>query len=147
MTIAAWVKAYNAAAWTDGTRRDAVYLFVDASNYIEICKNAPNNLLSFIYLAGGTAKQIDHSISSTAWTHLALSITRAGDAMIVYVNGTQSGATASGLGAWAGALHNSYTLIGAQNKAPGVVWNGWIAHAAIWAAALSDVEVGYLARK
>jgi hypothetical protein len=63
------------------------------------------------------------------------------------VNGVQSGSTATGLGDWAGSLSANNTLIGAQNKSPSVVWNGWIAHAALWAAALSDAEIAYLAKR
>ena len=147
VTIAAWAKLYNAAAWTDGVRREVIYLGVDASNYIEVCKNSTSNNVAFVYYAGGTAKQIGHTTSDTNWFHLVLTVTRAGDAMKAYVNGSQTGSTQTGLGTWAGSLSSSNTLIGAQNKSPGAVWNGWIAHIALWAATLSDVEIAYLAKK
>jgi hypothetical protein len=59
----------------------------------------------------------------------------------VYLDSIQQGATLAGLGAWAGALSNTSTVIGAASTIPSELSNGFIQHAAVWDRALTPAEV------
>ncbi len=142
-TFAAWLKVYNASVWTDANYRQIIRFRVDANNEVNMAKGAASNKLAIQYNAGGTNKTATPDCSATTWTHFALTWSKAADQVKVYIDGSQSGATITGLGAWAGTP--TTTIIGAANATPTSVWNGYLAHAAVWTTPLSAAEILALA--
>lgn len=146
-TMAAWFQVSGAGVWTDATARRIFRLRSDGSNYIELYKSNTNNLLEVDYIAGGTVKAVTSTAlgGSVAWIHIAVTITKAGDALKFYLNGIQSGATQTGLGTYVNALAATLCCIGAASTAPITVWSGLLAHAALWSTPLSAAQVLSLA--
>jgi hypothetical protein len=70
---------------------------------------------------------------------------KSGDAMKLYIDGSQSGTTQAGLQSWVGSLASTTCVIGASNNSASDPWNGWLAHAAVWTTPLSDAEALALA--
>lgn len=145
-TIALWAKVNAAAFWTDGLAHRLMILRADTNNRLFIFKPTTSNTLQWFYIAGATTKSVSLTISSTDWMHLALTWSKSADQMIAYVNGAQTGATQTALGTWAGALASTVCCVGAASTAPAEVHNGNCAHAALWSAPLSALEIAEIAR-
>lgn len=141
--IVIWGKVQSAGVWTDGINRRMILLQVDASNRIGLNKAVANNEIDYLYVAGGTSKSAGvTSFSPVGFFCIGLTWDKTGDALKFYVNGVQSGATATGLGVFAGALSSTQTIVGALNTgATAQVWNGFLAHAALFARAPSGAEM------
>jgi hypothetical protein len=119
-----------------------IYLAVDANNRVSLVKSNSNNEVDYLYVAGGTSKTGGvTSFSPTTYFHVAMTWSKSADAVKFYVGGVQSGATATGLGVFAGSLATTTTLIGAISQAPANVWNGLMADGAVFNRALSASEV------
>lgn len=145
-SLSMWVKVSGASVWTDGTIRYAMYIrFQDGGNWILAYKTDQNNELTIGVRGNNTVDWVQHTYSSTAWFHLGLTKTEAGDAMKAYVAGSQVETTQTGLGALQGTWGSSYPGIGAFNKTPANVWDGYIAHPAFWVSLLSDADMADLA--
>jgi hypothetical protein len=146
-TFAIWFRVAAVGVWTDGINRRLVRLAVDANNQVYINKSASNNALDLIYQAGGTAKGVSPATfaGNIGWNHLALTWSKSGDAVKAYVNGAQSGATATGLGVWAGALAATTTVLGAFVTTPSNVFSGMLAHPAVWSTPLSAAQIAQIA--
>jgi hypothetical protein len=149
-TAMMWAKVVNAGVWTDGAARRSIQMRADISNRISIEKAAANNEINFVYIAGGTSEVVAiQPITDTDWMHLALTWSKSAGAngeMRAYYNGTQTGATQTALGVWAGALNATVTSLGAGGTGPWNVWNGWVAHGAVWDRPVSADEVQQLYR-
>src|SRR5574340_820862 len=52
-TLAAWVKVNAASVWTDGANRSVVYVYVNASNFVQMRKGSGGQIEMY-YMAGGT---------------------------------------------------------------------------------------------
>lgn len=144
-TLAAWVKVSAAGVWTDGAARLIIRLAADTNNEVLIDKHTVNNQWLARYVAGGTSKSTAFaSGGSLAWNHLAITYSKSGDAVKIYLNGVQQGATLTALGVWAGALASS--LIGAYPPAPTLVFSGTLAHGAVFPSALAAAQVAILAQ-
>lgn len=140
-TLATWARASGTGMWTDGAERRAISLSADSSNYITLEKYTSNNLLLFLYRAGGTSEQVAISpISTLDWISLILTWNKTADQVIAYHNGVQSGATQTNLGTWAGALSSTQCCIGAQSTAASQPWDGRLALAPLWDRALTPAE-------
>jgi hypothetical protein len=143
-TLSAWMQITSAAVWSDGITRQIFIALVDGNNYVQISKASSVNNLFFEYKAGGTAKNVAVSAGpATTWLHVAITWSKSGDAVKVYLSGTQIGGTQTGLGTFAGSLTRA--IIGAVTTTPGQVWDGNLAHAAIWTRALTASEIATLA--
>lgn len=144
-TAALWVKVNSAGIWSDGADHMALAITNDAvDSYLWIKKTAPATL-SFTYRGGATIKTVTvGSQSSVGWLHLAMTWSKAADQMKVYINGVQGGSTQTGLGTWTGVLNSSRCVIGAR-LTTGDVWNGTIAHTAIWTTPLTAAQIASLA--
>lgn len=141
-TFAGWMKVSGVGAWTDGSHRRVVNILADANNQLNIYKNAGNNIVTWTYKAGGATKTANAAgHSETGWIHVALTWSKAADEAKYYENGSQVGATLNGLGAWVGAPIDNNTVIGATNVTPANVWDGWLAHCAIWKTPLSASDI------
>jgi hypothetical protein len=141
-TIMLWAKVSAAGVWTDTIARRLIYLAVDANNRVSLVKSNTNNEVDYLYVAGGVTKTGGvTSFSPTTYFHVAMTWSKAADQVKFYVGGAQSGATATGLGVFAGSLAAVTTLVGAISQAPANVWGGALAHGAIFARALSAPEI------
>ena len=145
-TLGIWVKAGNAGVWADGTARRMINIRVDGSNYIDIGKTTTNNRIAWNYRAGGTLEtRLKDSINATNWFHVAITWDKTEDEVRAYYNGVQEGATLSGLGIWAGDPTSDKMVIGAFSTTPDTIWDGFLAHPAIWNIALTAAQIAGLA--
>jgi len=140
ITAALWVRQSDAAS----TVKRVLNIGADDSNRIVLQRNSTQQL-QFFYIAGGTQKFTSTAYATTTWVHVAITVTKAGDAVKVYVAGVQSGATQTSLGVWAGALAATRCVIGANDTVPTLVWPGQAAQVAIWNTPLPAVQVAQLA--
>lgn len=147
VTIAAWLKVVDLPFWGDNTTHRVITIEVSATNSLRIEKSANvDDRLSWVLTGGSTTVAIAKTgMTELDWIHVAITVSENDDKMIAYYNGVQEGAIQTGLGTWAGALLNSRCVVGAQNNAPGGVWDGWLAHPAIWKVALTPAEILQLA--
>jgi len=70
---------------------------------------------------------------------------KSADQMKAYYAGGQTGATQTVLGNWTEALSATRSNIGARSTTPDQIWNGYLAHCAIWNRALAPAEIAALA--
>lgn len=145
ITVAGWFKVSGAGVWTDGAFRRLFILEVSVAHNISIFKRSDNNQITFIYTAANTTVSVTHGFSQTGWVHYAITASLAADQMKAYLNGAQVGTTQTGLGTWAGALVNTGCVIGARNTTPIQVWDGYLAHPAVWTTPLSAAQILALA--
>lgn len=144
MTLACWAQVSGAGIWADATNRGIFNFRADASNQVALLRTSTLNVVRGSYTAGGTASSANFTTSApTDWLHLALTVSKAADEVKFYVNGSQAGATLTGLGVWAGALATGVCWIGGYSGLG--YWSGSIGHAALWSAALTASEVAALA--
>lgn len=142
-TLLAWVKMANASVWTDGVSRILAEIGVDANNRIFFNKPSANNRLDMFYNAGGVSKQIIlTSFSPINFFSMALTWDKNADQVKSYINGVQNGATATGLGVWAGSLTSGFTAIADFNSAgSGNNHSGFEAHVVLSKIAYTAAEV------
>jgi hypothetical protein len=145
-TISSWARVSAAGVWTDGTSR-RVYRVATATagNRIELYRTVTNNQMELDYVAGNTAKGVQITMSPTGFSHFAVTWSASGDAVKIYMNGVQQGATLTGLGVWAGTAAATQNVIGANITTPLSVWSGMIAHVAVWTTPLSAAQILSLA--
>lgn len=142
-SLSGW--AQHGPTWNSTTLREVLRFLVDGSNFFIIRKSATANTLEFLYTAGGTAKTITTAMTTNAWFHWALTVTKAGDALIAYVNGAQVGSTQTGLGSFTGSLAANTTLLACASQAPTEQWNGQLAHTAVFTGVLTPAQIATLA--
>jgi hypothetical protein len=144
-TISSWIQVDNAGVWTDGSNRRFFSLRTDASNRLFGLKTNTNGRFDRYYVAGGTAEtRADIGYSNTDWFHIVITWSVTADEVNYYLDGALQ-ETDTGLGAWVGALASSTTLIGAADQTPTSVWDGQLAHIAVWDRALEPDEIAGLA--
>lgn len=139
-----WFKMLDATSWSDGAIHYLFRFTPDANNQLYFRKQG-TNLLTCIYLAGGTTKTLTATTTSVAWLHLAATWSKAADQVKLYLNGVQQGATGTGLGTWAGTLGATTTALGANDLVPASPWRGYLAHMAFWNTPLSAAQIASLA--
>lgn len=146
VTVMVWFRVVNAGVWTDGTFRRAVTFRVNANNRLLIQKTNLNNTINLAYRANNVLEQVTINIFAgrTDWISAFLTADLAADEMRAYIDGVQVGATQVGLGTWAGNLDPVLVLVGAQSQAPAAVWDGFLAHPAVWDRALPPAEIADL---
>jgi hypothetical protein len=145
-TLACWFKVASAGVWTDATNRRMATFRVDTNNRVTLDRSTNNNQVSATYTAGGVAKGLNVTTAAQlTYCHLAITWSASGDAVKVYFNGAQSGATLTGLGVFAGSLAATLTTLGASDTTGSNPWSGSLAHTALWASALSAAQVATLA--
>lgn len=145
-TVILWAKVTNVGVWTDASARYLLALIADANNRVYLTKSNANNSLAFQYRAGGTLQQITHATSTTSWFHMGFTWDKNAGAtgeLKAYYNGAQTDVTTTGLGVWAGALGTA--AIGCRVTVPADVFDGYIAHVAIWTKALTAAQMLALA--
>jgi hypothetical protein len=144
-SFAIWARVDAVGVWTDGSWRNLVDIRRDANNLISIAKSTANNRISFFYTAGGVAETFNaDGLADIDFFHIVMTWSAVGDSVFYYKDGALLGSDA-GLGAWVvGALDANRTLIGATTQAPAQVWEGTLAHAAVWDYALSPTQIADL---
>lgn len=144
-TLFLWIKVSGAGVWTDSKARHLYRIRVDGSNFVGIQKRTTDNGMLYEFDGGGTYDQIIvGSVSTTAWmlTSLTWDVNAgASGELKAYHNGAQVGSTQTGLGTWAGNIDSRYCAIGSGGSTPASVWDGWLAHGAIWSKALSAEQL------
>lgn len=136
-SISIWIKVASAGVWTDGTVRRLVRLATGAGNEMYIQRAAANNILQFVYVAGGVSDVVNKTgASETDWVHIVMTWSKSNDRLRAYWNGALVG-TATTLGTWVGAI-NSVT-IGGQGAA--LVWSGYLSHYRLYNRELTAAEV------
>lgn len=142
-TLAVWAKVSAAGVWTDGVTRSIVEIGVDANNRILLYKNNSSNIVSVLYVAGGTSQNpVKTSFNTTGWFSLIATWDKAADQVKAYVNGVQSDTTKTGLGVWAGSLASTWSAIADVSSAGSANnFTGNISQVAAWKVALTAAEV------
>jgi hypothetical protein len=145
-TVMQWVKASGSGVWTDSAERKLVYLPASDGNFIFTRKSSNSNQVDVAYKAGGITKVASHtSFSPTTFFCMMSTCSATADAMKLYIDGIQRGGTQSSLGTWAHTF--SAALIGALSAAPSQVWDGCLAHVALFGSALSPAAILDLATR
>ena len=147
-SFAIWAKVSAAGVWTDGASRNIMTLLADANNFARANKRVGADSVQFSRSGNATGNTVNLALSTTSWFHIALTWSEASGAdgqLKAYHNGSQTGATQTALGTWAGALFTTATVIGAAITAPATVWSGYLAHAAIWTTPLTAAQILALA--
>jgi beta-glucanase (GH16 family) len=146
-SVSIWGKVASSGIWTGATYERLFQFRVDDNNKVSVLRwGGANNQLIVEYKAGGTTKAVYPTVGpTTGWFNLIITWSKSGDALKFYLNGTQNGGTQTGLGTWAGNLDNWSTCIGSSSYDPYDVWNGWMAHLAVWDKPLSQAEVTTIA--
>lgn len=144
-TFAFWAKASGPGVWTDGANHNMYSLYCDIDNEMRIYKYTTGTLY-WEYHAGGVAKSRSFLINPTSWFHVATTWSLSSDRALIYINAVQQGAALTGLGTWVGTLSSVNSVLGAYDTVPNQVWPGYLAHAALWNAALTPNEIARLYR-
>lgn len=145
-TQLAWCKVNDTSVWGTASVRRITNFRTDANNRLSLTKPSGTNALTALYVAGGVTKTINAvSVTSDGWLQVAMTWSKAVDEFKFYLQGSQVGATVSGLGTWVGTLGSTATLIGAGITTPTEVWHGWLAHVALWSTPLSGAQIAALA--
>lgn len=135
-TLFAWVYLHSDTAF-----RVAVRLAADGSNFVQVHKPAADGYLAMRYRAGGTQHDVLTAVPTGTWLPVALTWSAAAGELKAYVNGAQVGSTQTGLGTWAGTL--DYAMVGSFYQALNV-WNGKLAHVALWAVPLTAAQIAVI---
>ena len=143
-TMMAWVQMFNVGVWTDGILRNAMRIRADANNYSALVKDDDNNQLLWNSRVGANSNNITEAGHAEV-TWLCMLATHSDSAGVgehtAFLNGAQVGAPSVPTNVWVGALDNGTTLIGAESDVPVRLWNGYIAHCAIWDRPLTAPEI------
>jgi len=151
LTVLVWGRVTG--TWTDATGRVLVYLGADTDqNRLYFLKDA-SGYMNWAYEAGNVLKtQSDATglhlkdLSADAWFCLAMTVSTAADQLIAYYNGAQWREIVTGLGTWAGALNSEFCNIGAKQTTPSVLFDGDLAHMALWDTVLTPAQISALYR-
>lgn len=137
-TISAFLRVND---WTSGTQRLLLRFRVDGSNDFYFDRFGAGNLRAN-YAAQGVALKTVNLASQgfSGWYHVAAVIDKANDQFSYYVNGALVSTVQTGLGTWTGSLSSTQTLIGG-GALPGNVWDGSIAHVALFNTALTPTQI------
>lgn len=140
LTAALWLRQSDTASVV----RRVLNVGADDNNRVLVQRTSAQQIQAY-YIAGGTQKFTTTAYATTTWIHVAITATKPGDQVKVYVNGVQSGATQTALGIWAGALAATRCVIGANDTTPTNDWIGNAAHCALWDRVLTASETLSLA--
>ncbi|MFN2233880.1 MAG: LamG-like jellyroll fold domain-containing protein [Anaerolineales bacterium] len=144
-TMMGFAKVSGAGVWTDGIDRRVINISAGV-DYIYIARSAANNKITMAYRASGGGATFDNVSEdvgpTTDWKMYALTWTHdGGDELKAYIDGSQAGATQTGLAEWITALSVAGCNIGSYNTTPIKAWDGYLAHCAIWTKALTAAQL------
>ncbi|MBI2103898.1 LamG domain-containing protein [Candidatus Woesebacteria bacterium] len=142
-TLVAWAKVSGGTVWSDANTYTIIQL-AGPADILNIRKNSANNLQLF-RTAGGVTKSVNNSSFSPAgWFQAVLTWSQSSDQLKAYVNGSQIGATQTGIGTWTQNLASTGVTIGAANTSGLNPWSGLINDVRLYNTALSDTQIANL---
>lgn len=145
-SISIWIKVASSGVWTDGTARSLANFQADSSNKFQINRSTTNNLINFLYNAGGTSKSTLLNLNATTdWVHICFTCSVTNDRLSIYVNGVLVGSPISGLGTFSGTLLTTQMCIGATNTAASGPFSGTIDEVSIFSREITYAEAKILA--
>jgi hypothetical protein len=111
----------------------------------QISKSSVNNRLQFLVRVNGVIDQVNvNGLSDVDWMPLALTFsdsTQDGE-LKAYKDAVQVGTTKAFNDPWTEALDvTDGVLIGTNTSGPANVWNGLLAHYAVWRVVLTDAQI------
>ena len=143
-SMLAWAKVRDSSVWADGQRRE-VFRFTasDWSDYFWYEKYTVTNAWWTRRMVNGAAQE-NYPVGNgtTDWICVALTWSESADEVITYAGGSRLGDIKTGLGTWDGTL--GYAYIGAAYNNNTQVWDGWIAHAALFDKVLTPGQIASL---
>jgi hypothetical protein len=140
-TLSAWVKP----TW-DATTRWAVNLSVNTTNYVSLAKTTTVGVITGLYVAGGTVKQVNFATGSPAgWLHIAVTWSKSADQVIFYVAGAPRGAIQTALGVWVGTIVDGGCQIGCRSIPFTSGFAGSVASASLFDSALPAASIAAMA--
>lgn len=142
-TLMAWLRVLDASVWTDSANRRAVWLDAPTGHSLGLTKTSTANTMQGIRIASATNRNQVTTVSHTSWFHVAITWSTSADAVRVFYNGVEVGTPTPTIGSWVNTPATA--VIGAATPTPAGLWNGQIAHVALWKAALSSVQIASLA--
>jgi len=142
LTVAGWFKVANAGVWSDANYRAFISLKADDNNYLLVDKSGgAADSIRIIYIAGGTVQINTFATAApVSFFNLAVSVSKTGNFIKVYIDGIDQALGLTGLGTFVGSLTAGNAVIGAQTLTGTSVWHGSIAHVAIFPL-LSDADI------
>jgi len=143
-----WMKVSGVGVWTDGGIRYCINVDADDTrNTVRIFKSSTNNRLEWGREGANTYQKVQkNGVAETGWICLGLTWNVAADELKAYYNGVQEGLTQAGNVAWEAVTPNlARTIIGALRTAPTSLWDGYLAHVAVWDSVLNDAAMADLA--
>lgn len=139
-SISMWAKVSSAAIWTDGARHRMISLSADGNNGISIFKDSINNRITAEIARGGTYNIFSATdVNSTDWVNYTITWNKAQNRSRLYVGGIRSGGVMGGV--HAGALANTFSVIGAYNTSGTQPWSGGVSNVMILTKELTNEEV------
>jgi hypothetical protein len=142
-----WLKPIDANVWDDVLRR-IFYISADAENRI-YAQATGAGTVNIAYEAGDVTENITFSPSGAEWRMWTITWSTSADGgngeVKVYRDGVQEGATQAIGGTWVGSLASNNTIIGATSTTPANVWDGYLAHTALWKTPLTAPQIASLA--
>jgi len=135
---------FHPDTWTDGQVRQLYRLRADASNFIQIYKDA-SNIVQVQYVAGGSNKGISFVTTTPDYLTYTMRWSKSGDKVVYDVNGTPLQTAINSLSAWSGALAAANTNLGSTASSGGS-YKGWMANALYINRFISDDESILLAK-
>jgi hypothetical protein len=141
-TISLWTKLAS-GTWTDSSVDHWFTVHISSSNQIWIRKTNTNNQYQYYHEGNNTPIFEGVTGASTAWRHYCMVWSVSGDYLKLYVDGSQVGATQTGLDTFSGTP--TIMLIGAQNTTPVSPMTGAIAHVSLWTTQVGESDIASLA--
>jgi hypothetical protein len=143
-----WYRPFNAGVLSDGSTDLVIQIVTSTLSWIAIQKATTAGRLTIQRRADDSSlKSVNlDGVTAANWLHLGCTWSRNADEFRVYRDGSQTGATLTGLTAITGSINTQYTNVGVSYR-PTLAnpLNGWAAHALLLNRAASPTEIARLA--
>ena len=143
LTFGLW---FYATAWANDFH-NIFELGVDSANYFRAYRFVSGtNMMSFDFNGTGTTKSSNSFVVPlNAWNHVMWTVSKTGDQLICYKNGSAVGSPVTGLPTISGSLASTLAVIGARNTSASNPFPGTLAHAVLCNVALPAATIAQLA--
>lgn len=132
-SVIVWAKVRSSTVWADAAERRGFQVAADASNYVILRKNAAANQLAFLYRAGaGVLRSVNITTTSVSWMAWGMTWSVTNNQTYFFFNGVQQGPVQAASGVWAGLPAVGQCAIGSGPIGPVNVWDGFMAHGAVY---------------
>ncbi len=123
-TAMCWFRMVSAGVWTDGGLRVGLELRTDGNNAIHLAKNDGDNQMQAAYIAGGTPRTAQFTVSDLSWHHFCLTWSAAVAEWNAYLDAELAAGLPQSIGDWDGVLDANTNMIGAYSTAPLLAFSG-----------------------